>query len=134
MPVIKHPSCKGRVRVLEVVADKTVQLAVVGHVVDERQLYHLHVAEIIKVAVGIPYICHASAHTGSEVTACGAEHHGASACHVFAAVVAHAFDNSSGTRIAHTEAFADTTVDVYLTGCSSIKESVAGYDIFFGCE
>lgn len=98
---------------LVVVANQTIQFAVVGHIFDERQLDHLHVAEVVKIAIRIPYVSNASAHAGGKVTPCRAEHYSTSSGHVFAAMIAYAFHYGDCARVAHTESFAYTSVDVY---------------------
>ena len=69
--------------------------------------------EIPEVALWIPHIGNTATHTGSEVAACGAKHHGASTGHILAAVVAHAFNHGSSTAISHAEAFTYATVDIH---------------------
>src|SRR5579863_61898 len=46
----------------------------------------------------------AAGHAGSEVDACGAQNHGQTSRHVFAAVVAHSFNDGEGPGVTHREA------------------------------
>ena len=119
---------------LQVPAYVTLQFVVVGVVVDEREFYQFHVAVEVEIVVRIPHIGDAAAHAGSEILPCRSQHDDASAGHIFAAVVAHAFDDGCGAAVAHAETFAGASVDVHFAGCGTVEQGVACYDVFGGVE
>ena len=63
----------------------------------------LDVAALPEIAVRVPDVGDAAAHAGGEVAAGGAEDDDAAAGHVFAAVVADAFDHGVGAAVADGE-------------------------------
>ena len=107
-----------------------------GRIVGVRLLEadHLLVAAGGEVALFVEDVGHAAAHAGGEVTARGAEDDDASAGHVFAAVVAHAFDDGGDAGIAHAEAFAGHAAEEGFSGGRAVEGDVAEDDVVFGGE
>ena len=134
VPVVEHGAGELTACIEIMLADELVQLLAVGAVLDKVDFHHIHVAEVVEVVVLVPYVGHTATHTCGKVAARLAEHYHASACHVLATVVASTLDDSDGTRVAHTEAFAYLTVDIQLARCGSIESSIAGDDVVFGRE
>ncbi len=95
---------------------------------------HFGVVEVGEGVVFVEDVGGAAAHAGTEVFARGAEDEDGAAGHVFAAVVADAFDNSGGARVAHGKAFAGAAVDVEASACGTVEDGVAADAIFFGAE
>ena len=93
------------------------------------ELNCLQIAEVVEVAVWIPYIGNSSAHAGCKISSDRAENYSDSVGHVFAAVVAHAFDNGCRSRIADAESFADLSVYVDFARCGAVEECIAGYSV-----
>ena len=79
-------------------------------------------------------ISDATAHAGGEISTAGAKHEHDAVGHVLAAVVAHALDDRSRSRIADGEAFAGDSVEEGLAASRAIKGDVADDDIFFRGE
>ena len=77
-------------------------LLVAGQDAFERD--HGQVAAGVELAVFVVHVGHAAAHAGGEVASGLAQHHHGAAGHVFAAMVARAFDDGGGTRQAHGKA------------------------------
>ena len=114
VPVVEHGAGEFTAGIEIVLADELVQLLAVCAVLDEIDFHHVHVAEVVEVVVLVPYIGYTTTHTSGKVTTCLTEHYHASACHVLAAVVASTLDDSNGTRVAYSEAFAYLTIDIQL--------------------
>ena len=89
-----------------------------------RLPFSLHVAAQVKVASLIIDIGKTTRHTCGEVHAHAAKHYNATARHVFATMVAHAFAHQEHTRVTDTEAFTRETVDEDLTRGSTITDDV----------
>src|SRR5262245_24733711 len=84
--------------------------------------------------VEIHYVGHAAGHAGGEVPPGRAEHRHASTGHVFAPVVADAFDNRDRAGVSDTEPLAHSAAEQQLTRRRSIKDGVAGVDVLLGGE
>ena len=78
-------------------ADELEQFFTRDTVFYQRELHHIHVAEIVERVVGVIDIGYAATHTGGEVAPGLAQHHHAAARHVLAAVVACALDDGDGS-------------------------------------
>ena len=76
----------------------------------------------------------AAAHAGGEVSAAGAEHHDQAVRHVFAAVVANAFDHCGRAGVANREALAGDAVEERFAAGRAVEGDVADQDVFFGGE
>ncbi len=82
-----------------------------------------------KAAVLIEHPCDAAGHAGAEVLAGAAQHQDGSAGHVFAAVVAHTFDDGGGAGVAHGEALAGTAGGKEAARCGAIERDIAEQDV-----
>ena len=76
----------------------------------------------------------AAAHAGGEVAAGAADDDDAAAGHVFAAMIAAAFDDGFRAGVADAEAFADDAADVDLAVDRAVADDVAGDDVLLGAE
>jgi hypothetical protein len=82
-----------------------------------------------ELAVLVVHVGHAAAHAGREVAAGLAQHHHGAAGHVFAAVVARAFDHRRGARQAHGKALAGHAAEEGLTAGGAVHHGVADDDV-----
>ena len=92
------------------------------------------VAAIPKRAVLVQDVGDAAAHAGGEIASGGAEHHHAPAGHVFAAVIAHAFDHRVGTAVAHAKPFRRHAAKETLAGSRAVQHHVADENLLLGLE
>ena len=82
-------------------------------------------------AVFVPDVGEAAAHAGGEVASGGAEDDDGAAGHVFAAVVADAFDDSASARVADGEALAGAAGDPEAAAGRAVEDGVADDDGVF---
>jgi hypothetical protein len=82
----------------------------------------------LKVTGLVQNIGDTAGHAGREVAAGLAEHDHETAGHVFAAMVADAFDNRDGARVAHGKALARDTAEVAFTLDRTVEHGVADDD------
>ena len=101
---------------------------------DGVEVYHFAVAVEGEPAADIVYVCDATAHACCEVATRIPEDDDPSACHVFTAMVAYAFDDGFHTRVADGEAFAGLAADECFTGGRAIEGYVADDAVLFGDE
>jgi hypothetical protein len=92
---------------------------------------HRHVAARLERIVLVDDIGDAARHAGGEVAAGAAEHGHDTAGHVFAAMVAGAFDHDGGAGVAHGKALAGDTAEIAFAGDGAIHHRVADDDRFF---
>ena len=100
--------------------------------IDRLQFHHRHVAMPFEIAALVEHIGDAARHAGREVAPRRPEHHDATARHIFAAVIAGAFDNGDGARIAHGEPLASHAAEIALAGNRTVKHGIADDDAFLG--
>ena len=93
-------------------ADKFEQFFAADRILHKVYLHHIHVAEVVESVVWVIDVSHAATHSGCEVAPSLTKNHNTSACHVLAAMVACAFDDSNRSAVSHTKTFADLSVDV----------------------
>ena len=87
-----------------------------------------------EVALIVVDVGDAAAHAGGEVAAGGTEDDDEAVGHVFAAVVAHAFDDGGCAGVADGEALAgDAVEEDFAAGCA-VEDDVADEDAFLGQE
>ena len=134
VPVVEHPPGQGAAGVQVMLADELEQFLARHAVLDQRELHHVHVAEIVERVVGVINVGHAAAHSSGEVAPRPSEHHHATARHILAAVVARALDDGDGPRVAHAEALAHLAIDVELARGRTVQSGVARDDILLGLE
>ena len=96
------------------------------------QLDHREVAALLEIALLIEDIRNAAAHAGCEISSNGAEHDDDAARHVFAAMVAGAFDDGDGAGIAHGKSLAGDAAEITLAGNRAVEHGVADDDAFLG--
>ena len=83
-------------------------------------------------AVLVVDIGDAAAHAGGEVAPGAPQHDDGAAGHVFAAVIAGAFDHRRGARIAHAEALAGDAAEIGLAVDRAVHHRVADDDVVLG--
>ena len=87
-----------------------------------------------EVALIVVDVGDAAAHAGGEVAAGGTENDGEAVGHVFAAVIADAFDDGGCAGVADSEALAgDAVEEDFAAGCA-VEDDVADEDALFGQE
>ena len=86
------------------------------------QLDHVRVAQLGELAVVVVDVGDAAAHAGGEVAAGRADDDDAAAGHVFAAVIADAFDDRVRAGVADAEALADDAAEVDLAGDRAVAD------------
>ena len=132
MPVVEHTPCEGTACVQIVLADELEQFLPRNTVLYERELYHIHIAEVVEGMVRVVDVCDATTHAGSEVAPSLAQYHHTATSHILATVVAGTFNYGDGTRVTHTEALAHLTVDIEFAAGGTIESCVSGNDVLFG--
>ena len=96
--------------------DKLAQFADVFVGLDTLQFDHAQVAVDQKLILRIPNVGNASAHSGGEIASCGAEDDHATSGHVFASVVADAFDDGVGAAVADAKPLGSLATEEGFTG------------------
>ena len=91
-------------------------------------IHHREVAAIGEIAFLVEHIGHPAGHASGKVAPCLTKNHNHPASHIFAAVIAHAFHNRHGTRVAHGEAFACHAATIELARDGTIEHSIAHDD------
>src|SRR5688572_8531120 len=92
------------------------------------ELDHGEVAALLEIAVLVEHIGDAARHAGGEIAPGRADHDDDAARHIFAAMVAGAFDDGGSARIPHGEALAADTAEIALPGDGAVKHGVADDD------
>ena len=92
------------------------------------------IAAPLERLVRIEHVRDAAAHARREVPAGPAEHDDPAAGHVFAAVIADAFDDGERAAVAHREAFAGDAAEVRLAAGRAVERDVADEDVVLGDE
>src|SRR5690606_14289193 len=93
------------------------------------ELDHGQVAALPEAAVRVPYVGDAARHAGGEVAAGAAQHHHGAAGHVFATVVAGAFDHGGRPRVALRKTLAGHAVEERFARQRAIQHGVADDDV-----
>ena len=132
MPVVEHTPCEGTACVQIVLADELEQFLPRNTVLYERELYHIHITEVVEGMIRVVDVCDAATHAGSEVAPSLAQYHHTATSHILATVVAGTFNHGDGTRVAHTEALAHLTVDIEFAAGGTIESRISGNDVLFG--
>src|SRR5207237_8830155 len=96
------------------------------------QFHRRGVASRFEVAFRVVHERDTAGHARRKVAAGFAQHHYGAAGHVFAAVVAHAFDDRRGARVTHRETLAGHAVDERFAGDRTVQHRVAGDDVLDG--
>src|SRR5450830_1198016 len=151
-PVVQQQAGAGAARVLEVTFDQALQdrfvrfrravavLGVPGRLVDmlfgRRQHFfqadHRQVAALLEVAVRVVHVGDTARHAGREVAAGGTQHDDGAAGHVFATVVAQAFDDGRGAGVTHGETLAGHAVEEGFAGNRAVQHGIADDDVVDG--
>ena len=97
---------------------------------DVFKLDHIEVAKRIEVARFVEHVGDAAAHPSGEVAAGFAEDNDCPAGHIFAAVVADAFDDGGRAAVPDAEPLARHAVDKYLAAGAAVEKRIADDDIF----
>src|SRR5271155_2801917 len=98
---------------------------------DAGHFHHLHVDLGMEILIHIKNISDASRHASSEVAACSAQNDYATTSHIFASMIANAFDDCIGARISYSKPFGCDTPEVALTAGSSIQTHISDQDVLF---
>ena len=104
-----------------------VQLLFLGY---RLKFNHRHVATFSEIAFFIKHIGDTARHAGSEVPPGLAEHNDDTARHIFAAMIARAFDDGNRARIANRKSLACHTTEITFARDRAIKHGVADNDRF----
>src|SRR5581483_3098824 len=102
--------------------------------VEPLERHRLLVAAVLERSVLVEHIGDAARHAGGEVAPGLADDGDAPAGHVFAAVVADAFDHSVDAAVAHTEALARDAADIRFAAGRTVERDVADDDVLLGRE
>ncbi len=94
------------------------------------ELDHRHVAAGFEGAVLVDHVGDAARHAGGEIAPGHAQHHHDAAGHVFAAMVAGAFDHGDGAGIAHGETLARDAAEIAFALGRAVQHGVADDDRF----
>ena len=94
------------------------------------QLDHRHIATRLEGAVFVQHVSDAARHTRGEIASGATEHHHHAAGHVFAAMVAGAFDHRDGAGIAHGETLAGYAAEIAFALDRAIHHGIADNDRF----
>src|SRR4051812_46348497 len=127
--VLEHLDPAMRFEVVDVVIDALADLFLGGH---RLEIDHRHVAARPE---GVPLAQHigaAAGHTGREVAAGAAEPHDDPAGHVFATMVAGAFDHGDGAGIAHGKTLAGDATEIAFALDRAVEHGVADDDRLLG--
>ena len=77
---------------------------------------------IRKIVCPVIDICNATGHPCCKITAGSAKDDGDASGHVFAPVITNTFNNNIGARIADTEPFASTAIEIsFATSCAKTR-------------
>ena len=95
---------------------------------DRLELDHGEIATALEVAVLVEDVGDAARHAGGEIAPGGADDDDDAAGHIFAAMVAGAFDHGGGAGIAHGEALAGNAAEIALAGNGAVKHGIADDD------
>src|SRR4029077_13268410 len=135
VPVIENPlgasaGSQLQVRQQQISDDHNVRLIKQGLQIDRIQIAPL----LAKISALVEDIGHTPTHTGSKISAAGAEHQHNSVSHVFAAVVADTLDDRGRSRVADGKTLAGNPVEECFAASGAVKSDIADDDIFFRSE
>ena len=91
---------------------------------------HRAIAEVLEDAFRIVDIGNATRHAGCEIAPSLAQHHDNPAGHVLAAMVADAFNDGDGARIAHRKPLACNALEIGFASDRAVEHGVADDDVF----
>ena len=74
-------------------------------------------------------VSQAAGHSGSEINSGRSENDGYAGRHVFAGVLANAFDHGEGAAVAHGKPFSGTAGNVKLATGGAVEHGVAGQNV-----
>src|SRR5664279_3478666 len=92
------------------------------------KINHRKIATLFKCVVLVQHISHTARHASREVAPGWANHKNTAACHIFAAVIARAFNDGDSTRVAHREPLTRYTAEISFTRDSTIEHRIAHDD------
>src|ERR1700694_1992646 len=87
-----------------------------------------------KISALVKHVSNAPTHAGGKISAAGSEHQDQALGHVFAAVVAHAFDHSSRPGVANRKALTRDSVEKRFAAGGAIESNVANQNVVLGGE
>src|SRR4030095_13678185 len=115
VPAFEHVGGNRRTGQIPMLFNQAAQLGGVGAWIDFFVFNHSHVAIQQERVVRVPHIGDATRHAGGEVATGGTEAYDATAGHVFATVVAHAFDDGVCAAVANGESLGGAASDKCFT-------------------
>ena len=98
---------------------------------DRLEINHRHIAAAFKCAVFIEHISNAARHASRKIATRLADDDDDAARHIFATMVAGAFDHRNGARITHGETLTRDTAEIAFTIDRTIEHGIADDDRFF---
>src|SRR5262249_7617369 len=116
-------------RVAQVTFDHGAHLGDLLRVVQFLQRYHGRIAASRELPRHVEHISDAARHARGKVASGSSQYHHATACHVFAAVIADRLDDRLDAAVAHAKPFAGHAADVRLAARYAVKRDVAGDDV-----
>ena len=87
-----------------------------------------------EISALVENVGHAATHAGGKISAAGSEHQDQAPGHVFAAVVADAFDHSGRSGVANRKALAGDSVEKRFAAGRAVEGNVANQNIFSGAK
>ena len=102
--------------------------------VDRQEVDGVLVAPSGEVSVDVENVSDSAGHSGREVSSGRTENDDSSAGHVFAAVIADAFDDGRRSGVSDAKSFGDESADESEAGSRAVQNDVSGDDVFFGGE
>ena len=94
--------------------------------------HHGRVAAFPELSVDIEHVGDSARHAGGEVAPGNAQHDHRATGHVFAAVIAHAFNHRLRAGVAHREALTTDTAEIGFAGNGAVEHHVAGNNVLGG--
>ena len=95
---------------------------------DRLEIDHGEVAAPLEIALLIQHIGDAARHAGGEIASRRPDHHHHAAGHIFAAMVAGAFDHGDGAGIAHGKALAGDAAEIAFARDGAVQHRIADDD------
>ena len=99
-------------------------------VLDRFEVDHRQITTSLKMTGFIQHISNSTGHAGSKISSGFTKDNNDPTGHVFATVVAHAFDHRTGAAVPHAETFRRATAEERLAAGGTIEADVANKDVF----
>jgi len=89
-------------------------------ILDGLQVHHLQIAALHEIARFVENVGDTAAHAGRKISTGSSKHDNPAAGHIFASVIADAFNDGNGTAVADGEPFAGDAANKGFAGCCAI--------------